>query len=781
MRRQKEATPLSQSVDLNWPQTNGFYLTLLACLTAILFWKVFVHPAQMLWASDIIRAHAEYKQVQWNSFWRWGAFPLWDPTVYCGKSIVGDPLTGLLYIPAWIFWLIPSPSLFGFFMWFQVTLGAWGMFLFARQKGCDVTGGLFAAIAFAFAGKTASHLFAGHVELLSTMLGLPWILWAVDRVLAEPTWRKAVVAGLIAAVVATCGSVQIMYWHFLFVLAYAFFYTVSASADKPVKAMLRPWMFLVLAGVIFAAVAAPWWFPVVRQTLLLGARARGTDLAFATMDSATYGDLLRLIWPFFNTPLPHPFASDAALGFSWETASYPGIITLCFALAAPFCLKSVKGVTSLSVLGILAILFALGESSPLHWAACKIVPGFGLFRCPGRMLFYANFGFAILGGLMLTHAASVKSKWWLPLVTCLLCQGVLIGSVFVRANAEEPVVNLWLPLAILVTLAPLTFLWTFNHIPERLWRPGVLAVLFIELAVVWNSNVHVIETRQAMPKLAAAEFLAKEHETKLFRIYDPTNTIEQQAAAQYGLELITGYHPGVYARHLDLYKKIWKSDQSTFTEQYMHSPNDIACSNIFNLMNAEYVIAFEDNLGDEYEHIYQTPEFESDKIRHVFRRKDALPRAFMVARAETPADGKPLLDALCNINPKEACLVEDTPFEGKAEYQPLTIQRNAPGDMTITVSNTEPGIAVISEAWHPDWRATDHGQPIILQRVNYNFLGIPLQAGEHQLHVYYCPWDFYAGLGIAALAGIAILVASAIQRSTPIKSSSSDSYGHAQS
>ena len=112
-------------------QSFWFGFVILMLITMVLFGKVFVHPGQMFWSSDIVRAHVEYKQVQWNSLHTWGQFPLWDPTGYCGKSIVGDPLPGLLYPPFWIFWVTPSPILFGFLLWFQVTLAAWVAFFVA--------------------------------------------------------------------------------------------------------------------------------------------------------------------------------------------------------------------------------------------------------------------------------------------------------------------------------------------------------------------------------------------------------------------------------------------------------------------------------------------------------------------------------------------------------------------------------------------------------------------------------------------------------------------------
>lgn len=734
-----------------WPNDAGPNLAMLAGLCFVFFLPVFLHPNKMLWASDIVRAHVEYKQVQWHSFWTWGSFPLWDPTVYCGKSIVGDPLPALLYPPAWIFWLIPSAALFGFFLWFQVTLSSWGMFLFARRKGCDSSGAFFAAVAFALGGKTGAHVFAGHVELLTTMLGLPWMFWALEGVLQRPSWRTALALGGITAFFAPGGSVQMLYWHFLFMGVYAVLWVITQASEGGIKSAIRTTGYLLGASGVFAAAAAPWWIPVVRQTLLLGARARGTDFAFSTQGSASFWDLLRFIWPKLGVPAPQILAPDPVHNFFWEASSYPGLVALCLALTAIFFLKR-QGVISLAVLAFLSVILALGENSPFFWLACKVIPGFSLFRCPGRLFFYANFALAVLGGLMLTHGPTVSQKWSVALLFSFLFEGAFIGALILGRVCVEPVRGLWIPVLIGLLLTPLGFLWYSGTVKEGPWRIILLIVVIAELYAFWRPLINVVEPRVALPRIAASEFLAEQAKKEEFRIYDPTGMIEQQTAARDGLELITGYHPGISARHLDLYRKIWRSDQSDITQQFMHGPGDIACANILDIMNTTYLVAFEPDLGEGYEKVFQSPEHESPQPRFIYRRKTALPRAWLVARAEKPAEGTSVLDALCHIDPKQVCLTEDDPSEGTGPYQELVPERSSPANCTLRFKTDAAGVVVVSQAWHPDWCASDNGQKVPIRRVNHNLLGIPVQAGQHELHLWYRPWDFYLGLVFAVPA-----------------------------
>jgi len=95
-------------------------------------------------------------------------------------------------------------------------------------------------------------------------------------------------------------------------------------------------------------------------------------------------------------------------------------------------------------------------------------------------------------------------------------------------------------------------------------------------------------------------------------------------------------------------------------------------------------------------------------------------------------------------------VVEDRPMDGAAEFQELPITNYTPGDITLQCTTAKPGVAVLSQAWHPDWKITDNGHPLGLRRVNYGFMGFALPAGEHSLRIWYRPWDFYWGGLISA-------------------------------
>jgi hypothetical protein len=731
-------------------------LLLLACITAVFFHRALLHPGMTLSSLDIVRANSEYKFAQWRGFSEWGRFPLWDPTVFSGKSIVGDSLTGLLNPPQWLFWIIPSTALFGYLMWFYATVGAWGMFLFARRKGCDAHGALLAAVIFTLGGKMAGHLYAGHVEVLGTMLCLPWIMLAAEGVLGKPSFSRAALLGAALALVSTCGSVQFIYWHFLFVGAYALLWLLAGAFRSGGRGMLRPALAFAAGIASFLVFAAPWWFPVVRQTLLLAARARGADYAFSSSISPDYADLLHLVWPFRGIVAPvalEPGMTQDIL--FWEKTLYFGVVPL--ALLLPACLWPRKNRSTALILVILmAVTFTLGlgNHGPLFWLATKVIPGFGLFRCPGRLFLYTAFPAALLVGLFLSGGGAAAGKWRVLAVAGTLLAAVVAGALLLPQGGGRPTAHVWLPAIMLALFVLATGLWIRGILPEHLWKSALVLLVCCDLFVIWQDHFLVVATEKIAPKGQVVQYLEDKQQREEFRMLAP-DVIDQTRAAKYGLEILNGYHPGVSGRFLDLYQKIWKSDTSDSTTLMNHPLSDVACPIILDLLNVVYVAGAAARPLRPGEPGVQLPDGEGPQVR-IFRRPSALPRVCMVPGADVPPAGVPLLDALCSMDPRAGCLVEDRPFHGGDAFRFLPYDRGSSSDLTLDFNSEKGGVVVISQAWHPDWRATDHGKPVELRRVNYDFVGVCVGPGNHELRVWYRPWDFYLGCAVAAAAWTAL-------------------------
>jgi len=715
----------------------------------------------MIWANDVVRTHFTYRAAQWHSFHNWGAFPLWDPTVFCGKSIVGDPLPELLMPLTPLFWLFLSPQFFGFQFWLYVTLGAWGMFLLCRKRGIEPFSAFLGAVMFSLNGKIGAHIFAGHLEVIPTILALPWLLLAVEDMLRRKNLSSSIWIGIALAIIGLFGNIQVLYLNVLFAFAYVLIHAYSGRDFKGIASSLARPVLLYFTGVFaFGFMGAVWWLPVVRQTLLLSGRVGSADYAFATMNSVSWQDVLRLIWPMWNAPIPMPLANDAEMMFFWETVSYPGVIALSFALAAPFLLFKQRGVLALFVVAILLVLVAMGPHTPFHRIAYSLIPGFSLFRAPGRLLFYVNFIVALLAATLASRASTHSPSRFGPAIAAgVLAQFALVIPLAMDVATIEPRWTRLLPLVASMLFASAAVLWAFRRIPNKAWHILCLAMLCIELGYYWNFLIRTVDVQKTLPDSSVGEFLATRRTEEEFRVLDLSGTFDQQLAGKYGVETISGYHPGVYGHYLEFYNKLWSRPQADIVEVNVPALQELVCPNVLNMMNVRYVITMERLLSEEYTEVHRSLPEGAGAICFIYERKSALPRAYLVANAVAPPPGLTAIDQVCAIDPKRECVVDDLPVSGNATFQELSITRASAGEIMTEFTSDGEGVVVISQTWHPDWRATDNGVPAEVRRVNHAQTGVLVGKGSHSLQIYYFPWDFYLGgtITLVSICGFALI------------------------
>ena len=81
----------------------------------------------------------------------------------------------------------------------------------------------------------------------------------------------------------------------------------------------------------------------------------------------------------------------------------------------------------------------------------------------------------------------------------------------------------------------------------------------------------------------------------------------------------------------------------------------------------------------------------------------------------------------------------------------MAILDRFPGDYTITATTNGEALLEIRETWLPGWKAANNGELVAVIAVDDLFIGIPLDDGEHQVHVYYQPegwrWGWPITLG----------------------------------
>ncbi len=77
--------------------------------------------------------------------------------------------------------------------------------------------------------------------------------------------------------------------------------------------------------------------------------------------------------------------------------------------------------------------------------------------------------------------------------------------------------------------------------------------------------------------------------------------------------------------------------------------------------------------------------------------------------------------------------------------------------MVVEAHPGQPALLVLTDAWHPGWRATVDGQPVDVLRVNLGLRGVALPPGPHQVAFEFIPPGLVTG-SLASLATAVVIV-----------------------
>ncbi len=180
---------------------------LLAALAALIatyaFFYEYLPPFKSvrLW-SDVAGYHYPLHNYAFHSL-KEGRIPLWDPSVYCGITFIGNVQAAFLYPPTWLLYaatfMLPRLPFKAFEAF--TFLHVWGAFLLCylwlRGRGGKLAAALGAAV-FACGGYMAYQVL--HPGVLAAVAWMPLALWGVDEAVDRrdwrPLWKVAVASAL---------------------------------------------------------------------------------------------------------------------------------------------------------------------------------------------------------------------------------------------------------------------------------------------------------------------------------------------------------------------------------------------------------------------------------------------------------------------------------------------------------------------------------------------------------------------------------------------------------
>jgi hypothetical protein len=102
--------------------------------------------------------------------------------------------------------------------------------------------------------------------------------------------------------------------------------------------------------------------------------------------------------------------------------------------------------------------------------------------------------------------------------------------------------------------------------------------------------------------------------------------------------------------------------------------------------------------------------------------------------------------------------IAGTPPSPSSATSEASITQYAPKRITVKTRSDAPGILLLNDRWHPDWKVTVDGQSAPLLRANFLMRGVSVAAGEHTVEYRFDPPHQTLWVSLAAVATGLLLV-----------------------
>jgi hypothetical protein len=757
-------------------------IALLAGLCLLFFWRDLTPVAADRWSfatgdfSQQFYAFARYEATRLQS----GQVPLWDPYIYAGHPFLADIQSAVFYPLSLLTMLLTAVKGFSYRALEMEAIGHFFLaalftYLLARRLTRSRTGGIAAAIAFAFSGYLTSYP-PLQLAILETHVWLPLILLLLDvagerlDTASGAPWaalRWAVAAGLALGVALLAGHPQSGLLVGYAGLAFGLFrfwprpaQTLSGrdcgappqSSVRSFSAWRWPLALLAVFGLVGTGIAAiqliPSW-ELVRLSTRVG-------LPFDEAGSGfTPYDLLQPIFPALGGNVPALYFGVLPLGLA-----ILALITVRRDPAEPRTAHRMIAFLGWTV--VVAVLISFGKHIAAYSIPYLLAPGWKLFRGQERTIVWAVLALALLSGYGMAWLSRrwadlraepaeepgismpVKSRrgWTegpdgvLALAYVAGAAGALLLALVFFVGYQSGHDNLWGFTSAAMTMA-MFLLLAFLAVRSR--QPALLlAVLVLDL-FTYHPRLHAVPANQVDLTPYRLLLAAPLDDGSIFRIANE-DVLPENSGLLYDLEDVNGASPmqlGGYER--------WRQA--------------LPVERAWRLLNVKYVVSWREYLEAPAERLAEAPGRDGKPV-YLYRLQEVGPRAWLVGEALAEPDPESALQRLSSgdFDPSRQVLLPAVPsgFEEAGQCNgEVAYRRREPERMVLDVSSERPCILVFSELYYPGWQATVDGEPSPILRADGVLRAIAVTPGSHQVDLAYRPASVLWGAMISLIALVA--------------------------
>jgi hypothetical protein len=658
-----------------------------------------------------------------NSEW-----PFWNPYIYLGYPVQGDMQSGAWNPIVWIFSLIGryDLTLFHYENLLYIFLGGVGMYKLTNRLVQHSHTALLIAVSYMLSG----FMLGGQlINWLGAAAFLPFVIHYYLETLRSTSFSNAVKTGISLFMLFTAG-----YPSFLIITGYlllALFIITFIRRSRNKVANTISWKTFILQHLLVLIIFAGLSLPAIVSFIDLlpyYQRGSGTNYQSSIVNSFEWQHFLSFIFP---TTIK---ANDISTATDLTCRNvYVGLFTIIILAAFPPKLN--RRNILLIGLTLFALLFSLGDATPVRKICYNLFPLMDTFRHPSQMRLFFIFSILLLTAPGLKYLLSnqltpveinkLRKLIWiitgLVLVVTIIAftrSGILkqsIGFEFSQfRNAAKNILDSisFSDAIVLSGLVQLFFLVSFLLLLKKSYSHKRL------FFYLWIANLFIM-AQFVLP----ATFVSKT---------SPKEINDFIHSAPKGFPL-TGLEKTIEENSKDAVANFDKIALTYFYNKKI-GISHITNSPSFLTVQAEFI----DN-------------------NFLYQYVSSLPVAYIADSIIQLKDS-----AILDFNNNCRYVVADIPNDAKGVCDPADtaiIKKLSANNFEIETQKLSAGYLVLTQNYHHHWRASVDGEKAIIHKTNTSFMGISIPAGKHTIVFRFVPGNTIKAIWIMLATVLLLFIA----------------------
>ncbi len=778
----------------------------------LLLWRQVLVGGKVFFWHDVSLAYMPLRKIAGDAI-AGGHLPLWAPQLGCGFPVLAEGQAGVFYPLHLIGYLgLPYYHAYSAYVFLHCLMGAVFAAMLCRRLRMSWQAGVIAGLVYGYSGFFVTHVL--HITMLEAAAWLPLILYCLYGGLASGKvgWWIGGAAAMAMAFVA--GHPQIAFYEVVVVAVVLGAYlcglweTGQRAGLRIRRAMAAASVVLVLGGGLAAVQLAPTY----ALADFAGRRAEVTPAYLRELAMAPR-NLAYMIHPYIFGS----YADNNYFGGDhyYEVCGYAGVLTLPLAVMG-LALWPGRQRWVMATLVVGGLSLALANQNPLYELFPR-VPGFNMFRAPGRWVMVFTLGLAVLAA-MGTELLAGPRRRQAGRLAMWLAGGGLLGMAAVSTAVclmEEPITGLLARLLMarhaaaadaaaraaekyqficarlgfadpfwLAVAGGMVVLGICGVLSARRKRGGnwyyvlLWAALATELFVFGDHYNGVCNpSYYTSPPVLARWMKANDRwgrvysDVRLFDIqfappgYDgyasgdvepfiaERETLRPNRPALWGLWCADAQYGLVPQRHYDLLEGYVQQALAGDSKSVRHALM------VLRMLGVRYLLVSADDPPAGV--VPEGPRVGPVAVKLL----EPLPRCWIARQVVCCRSRAEALAAIVDagFDATRQAVVEgfgEQVGEGEGKVEMLS---DKPGYVRLRVEMKRRGL-VVNDAYNPNWQATVDGQAAKVLVTNYILRGVIVPQGAHVVEFEYVPRPLYAGALVSLLSVVALCALAAVAR-----------------